>query len=207
MYLPHALKAATWEEAEGYKDQIPNLFAHMGRYYWEQGRSNDAEQLEIQVLKLQKEMLGERHPVTIRAMANLASTWWQQRRFDKAEQLNIQVLDLQKEVLGERHPNTILAMANLASTWRQQGRFDDAEQLQVEAVELYKKVLGAKHPDTIWAMENLTEMNRQSTSLDSEGSVSSSTQISFQEAIPRESRNRLRKWGGKLSRLGKSKKA
>jgi Tetratricopeptide repeat len=43
----------------------------MGRYYWEQGQSDEAEGLEIQVLELRKEVLGEKHPDTIRAMADL----------------------------------------------------------------------------------------------------------------------------------------
>jgi tetratricopeptide (TPR) repeat protein len=155
LYLPHVLKAAGWKEAEGYKDKVPDLFTRVGRYYWEQGRSNEAEQLDVEVLELRKEVLGAKHPHTILAMANLASTWWQQGRSDEAEQLEVEVLELRKEVLGAKHPDTISAMANLASTWRQQGRSDEAEQLEVEVLELQKEVLGAKHPDTISAIANL----------------------------------------------------
>ncbi|OBT39752.1 hypothetical protein VE00_10507 [Pseudogymnoascus sp. WSF 3629] len=75
------------------------------------------EQLDLQVLDLWKSVLGEKHPNTILAMANLALTWSQQGWSSEAEQLELQVLDLQKSVLGEKHPDTILAMANLASTW------------------------------------------------------------------------------------------
>ncbi|TVY22961.1 Calcium-independent phospholipase A2-gamma [Lachnellula hyalina] len=106
LYLPHALKAAAWKEADRYKDEAPGLFTRIGRYYWEQGRSDKAEQLEVEVLKLRKEVLGAKHPDTIRAIANLASTWWQQGRSDEAEQLGVEVLELQKEVLGAKHPDT-----------------------------------------------------------------------------------------------------
>jgi hypothetical protein len=71
------------------------------------------------VLELQKEVLGEKHPDTITAMANLALTWRQQGRSNEAEQLQIEVLELRKEVLGEKHPDTIRAMANLAIVRRQ----------------------------------------------------------------------------------------
>ncbi|KAK6605152.1 TPR domain-containing protein [Botrytis cinerea] len=125
------------------------------RYYWEQGHSEKAEQLDIEVLALRKEVLGEKHPDTIFAMENLASTWWQQGHSEKAEQLEIEVLALRKEVLGEKHPGTIFAMANLASTWRQQGHYEKAEQLEIEVLSLRKEVLGEKHPDTILAMANL----------------------------------------------------
>ncbi|KAM0147382.1 hypothetical protein ACHAPG_010623 [Botrytis cinerea] len=133
---------------------MTNLFPD-GRYYWEQGHSEKAEQLQIEVLALQKEVLGEKHPDTIFAMANLASTWWQQGYYKKAESLEIEVLALRKEILGEKHPDTIFAMANLASTWRQQGHYEKAEQLEIEVLALRKEILGEKHPDTIFVMANL----------------------------------------------------
>ena len=155
LYLPHALKAITWVEAEDYNEQAPLLLTHIGMYYWQQGRLDEAEKLEVQVLELQKRVLGEMHPDTIMAMANLASTWQHQGRLDEAEKLEVQVLELQKRMLGEMHPNTIMAMANLASTWWQQGRSDEAEKLQVLVLELQKRVLGEMHPNTIRAMANL----------------------------------------------------
>jgi tetratricopeptide (TPR) repeat protein len=166
LYLPHALKAVGWLEAEGFNDQAPSLLARIGIYYWQQGRSEEAEELEVQVLELRKSVLGEKHPDTILAMANLASTWQQQGRSDEAEQLEVQVLELQKSVLGEKHPATITAMANLTSTWWQQGRSDEAEQLEVQVLELRKSVLGEKHPATITAMANLTLIRNSATAID-----------------------------------------
>jgi hypothetical protein len=169
-YLPHSLKAVGWHEAESYRNLAPILLECMGRYYWEQGQSDEAERLEIQVLELRKDVLGEKHPDTIRAMGNLASTWHQQGRSDEAEGLKIQVLELRKDVLGEKHPDTILAMANLASTWHQQGRSDEAEGLDIQVLELRKDVLGEKHPDTIRAMANLSSTwHQQGQSDEAEG--------------------------------------
>ncbi|KAL5344298.1 hypothetical protein ACLOAV_010727 [Pseudogymnoascus australis] len=155
VYLPHALKSVSWKEADEYENRAPGLLGKMGRYYWEEGRSSEAEDLDLQVLDLRKSVLGETHPNTIRAMANLASTWQQQGRSSEAEDLQLQVLDLRKSVLGETHPNTIRAMANLASTWGQQGRSSEAENLELQVLDLRKSVLGEKHPDTILAMANL----------------------------------------------------
>ncbi|CZR68366.1 uncharacterized protein PAC_18265 [Phialocephala subalpina] len=163
LYLPHALAAAAWRDTEEYKDKGPLLLGRIGWFYWEQGRSDEAEKLEVEVLDLRKEVLGPKHPDTITAIANLASTWRKQGRSGEAEKLEIEVLDLQKEVLGPKHPDTITAMANLASTWWQQGRSHEAEKLQVEVLDLRKEVLGLKHPNTILAIENLAEIQRQST--------------------------------------------
>ena len=40
----------------------------------QQGQLDQAKKLKIKVLQLQKELLGERHPATIKAMADLAVT-------------------------------------------------------------------------------------------------------------------------------------
>jgi tetratricopeptide (TPR) repeat protein len=155
LYLPHTLKALARRDIKDYNDRIPGLLRRIGMYYWEQGRYDEAERLQLEVLKLYKEVLGEKHPNTIQAMSSLASTWWQQGRSDEAEQLELKVLKLRKEVLGIKHPDTIRAMANLALTWCQQDRSDEAEQLELEVLELCKEVLGIKHPDTIRAMASL----------------------------------------------------
>ena len=157
LYLPHALKAAEWKEAEGWSTRASILLGSIARYYLEQGRSSEAKELLTKVLHLRREVLGPRHPDTIRAMANLALTYRQQGQLDTAEKLETEVLQLQKQVLGSRHPDTIWAMANLASTYWQQGRFDstELEDLQIEVLELRKEVLGPEHPDSILAMKNL----------------------------------------------------
>ncbi len=88
------------------------------------------------MLTLQKRVLGEEHPDTLLAMANLASTYWDQGRWKDAEELQLQVLTSQKRVLGEEHPDTLSAMGNLASTYWNQGRQKEAEELQLQVLAL-----------------------------------------------------------------------
>jgi hypothetical protein len=45
--------------------------ANLALTWWQQGRSDEAEKLMIQVLELQKDVLGEKHPDTNRVLANL----------------------------------------------------------------------------------------------------------------------------------------
>ncbi|KAI9652346.1 MAG: hypothetical protein M1829_001669 [Trizodia sp. TS-e1964] len=153
--LPHALKVVECKEARNYKSVAPFLMADIGRYYWEQGRSNEAEQLQVEVLELQKEVLGPNDPHTITARANLAATWRQQGRLKQAENLLVEVLEFQKEVLGPNNPKTIRSMAHLAATLWQQGRSNEAEELDFKVLKLRIEALGPKDPDTITAMINL----------------------------------------------------
>jgi tetratricopeptide (TPR) repeat protein len=158
LYLPHSEKIARMLEVEGYVSNAPSLPDKMGFYYWQQGQSDKSEKLRLQVLELQENILGEKHPSTIRAMANLASTWLlygQSEKAEKAERLELQVLELRKIVLGEKHPETLCAMANLATNWHIQGKSDKAEKLDIQVLELQKAVQGEHHRQTIIAMANL----------------------------------------------------
>jgi hypothetical protein len=84
--------------------------ANLAATWQQQSRSDEAEELELQVLELRKDVLGEKHPDTITAMANLAATWRQQGQSDEVEQLQAQVVELWKSVLGNKHPHTVAAM-------------------------------------------------------------------------------------------------
>jgi tetratricopeptide (TPR) repeat protein len=155
LYLPHALKAVSWEEAEYYVQRAPQLLERIAMFYSEQGRSSEAEEVELKVLQMHEKRHGEEHPKTITAMSNLAFTWHRQGRFEEAEEAQSRVLKWKENAFGKEDARTITAMANLAGTWRQQGRFKEAEEAELEVLELRKKSLGETHPHTIIAMKNL----------------------------------------------------
>jgi hypothetical protein len=61
----------------------PNTLSSMinlASTYWNQGRWEDAEQLDIRVMEISKTKLGVDHPDTLSSMANLASTYRNQGR-------------------------------------------------------------------------------------------------------------------------------
>ena len=58
--------------------------------YSDQGKFNEAEQLEVQVLEMRKMLLGAKHPNTLLSMGNLAITYCNQGKFDEAKQLRHQ---------------------------------------------------------------------------------------------------------------------
>ena len=64
---------------EKHSDTI-SAMANLASTWQQQGRSEEAEKLKVEVLELRKSVLGEKHPDTILAMANLSLTWWQQGR-------------------------------------------------------------------------------------------------------------------------------
>ncbi|KAE9391888.1 TPR-like protein [Gymnopus androsaceus JB14] len=118
------------------------------------------EDLEDKVLSVHRQVLGEHHPDTLRAMADLAGTYRALGKLEAAEKLEEEVLPLRKQLLGEHHPDTLMAMANLAATYRVLGKLKAAEKLEEEVLPLHKQLLGEHHPDTLTAMANLAATYR-----------------------------------------------
>ena len=80
----------------------------LGRQSFEQSRSKEAaEAIHVEVLELQKEVLGEKYPETLVSMTGLASIYHQQGRPEEPEAIQVDVLELRKAVLGETHPDTV----------------------------------------------------------------------------------------------------
>jgi Tetratricopeptide repeat len=88
--------------------------ANLASTYQNQGRWNEAEQPQLQVIDTRKKLLGAEHPKTLTSMSNLASTYGKQGRWNEVEQLEVQVMDMKKKLLGAEHPYTLTSMANLA---------------------------------------------------------------------------------------------
>ena len=122
---------------------------------WNQGRRNEAEELEVRIMEPRKRVLGLEHPDTLIIMANLALKYRDQGRWNEAEELEVQVMEPRKRVLGPEHPDTLTSIANLASTYRVQGRWNEAEELGVQVMETSKRVRGPEHPATLISMSGL----------------------------------------------------
>ena len=53
----------------------------------DQGRLNEAEQLQVQIMEIRKKLHGAEHLATLTSMANLAITYRNQGRLSEAEHL------------------------------------------------------------------------------------------------------------------------
>ncbi|KAJ7806682.1 P-loop containing nucleoside triphosphate hydrolase protein [Mycena leptocephala] len=139
----------------GNQPVVVDFGVQYGIVYYHAARYEEAKEFGLAVIEKQKQVLGDNHSDTLRAMGNLASTYQKLGEFHKAEELAVVVLEKRKQVLGEEHPDTLLAMGNLASTYHYLGNLHKAEKLEVVVLEKQKQVLGDDHPDTLWTMGNL----------------------------------------------------
>jgi hypothetical protein len=81
----------------------------------DQGKYEAAEEMQWQVLELNKKMLGSEHSTTLTSMNNLAAVLRNQSKYEAAEEMQRRALKLREKVLGPEHPTTLLSMNNLAA--------------------------------------------------------------------------------------------
>ncbi|KAF5122585.1 Kinesin light chain [Metarhizium anisopliae] len=74
--------------------------------FWKQGRWEEAEKLEVQVMKTRKEKFGVDHSDTLTSMINLAHTWHDMGRTLNAVDLLRDCVRLQQVKLGLSHSET-----------------------------------------------------------------------------------------------------
>jgi tetratricopeptide (TPR) repeat protein len=108
-----------------------------------------------------KRILGEEHPDTLTARANLASSYWQAGRTNDAITIEEQVLADRARLLGQEHPDTLTTRANLASSYWQAGRTNDAITLLEQVLTESVRLLGQEHPNTLITRANLAGSYQQ----------------------------------------------
>ncbi|MFF3540167.1 tetratricopeptide repeat protein, partial [Streptomyces sp. NPDC002466] len=106
-------------------------------------------------------ILGDEHPDTLTARANLATSYRQAGRTDDAINLLEHVLADRERLLGNQHPHTLTTRNNLAASYWQAGRTDDAINLLEHALADRERLLGNQHPHTLTARANLATSYRQ----------------------------------------------
>jgi tetratricopeptide (TPR) repeat protein len=91
------------------------------------------------------EVLGDLHPSTLTARANLANSYRSAGRTPEAIQLEERVLTDSEQILGDLHPSTLTARANLANSYRSAGRTPEAIQLLTTTINQARQ-LTYEHP-------------------------------------------------------------
>jgi tetratricopeptide (TPR) repeat protein len=115
----------------------------------------EVEALQLEVLKIYKPLLDNRHPNTLRVMADLANTYVLQCRIQEAEELYTPLIENIKATFGTDHLETIRTSLNLAIMYKSQGRSHEAEVYAVTAFEASKRARGENDSWTISCMFRL----------------------------------------------------
>ncbi|KAJ0124193.1 Uncharacterized protein HZ326_31392, partial [Fusarium oxysporum f. sp. albedinis] len=157
-YMKHAIRVGEWAEVSRMEVKAANLLQRVSYFLYDRGRWREREPVDSRAWVLRRKVLGEKHPDTIRSMADLGTTYHAQGRHDEDEGISVKVLELRRQVLGEKHPDTIRSLADLGTTYHAQGRYDEALQLHQTALDLRRHVLGENHPDAMQSVAYLASI-------------------------------------------------
>jgi len=163
-----------------------------------------------ELMKLSREVRGNTHPETLRAINNYVNALIDRERFSEAEPLCKELLELRRAVQGPYHRDTLIALNTHANLLVGLGRETEAEPLMKEALELTRQFLGTETLDTIQVLSNYACI------LDHLGRVSESAPF-FKELVPLTSRvlgpdhpeslSALQDYVASLNKLGRREEA
>jgi CHAT domain-containing protein/Tfp pilus assembly protein PilF len=138
---------ARLDEAGKLDDEVHKLYG--------QGKAKAAVPLAKQALAINKEVLGEKHPVTALSLNNLGLLLRSIGDYAGARPYYEQALAIRKEVLGEKHPATATSLNNLGFLLNAMGDYPAARPYYEQALAINQEVLGEKHPDTANSLNSL----------------------------------------------------
>ena len=82
---PHEMRLETSES------NVSWMWTTIGETWHSEGRWTGSERLFLAAFRMRSSVLGEDHPDTLRAIADLAATYWNQGRRREAEELEVKV--------------------------------------------------------------------------------------------------------------------
>jgi eukaryotic-like serine/threonine-protein kinase len=130
----------------------------IGQTYEDLGLYPEAWMQLERALDLQRRVLGEYNPKTLKTMSRLGRTAQVQGKYPEAEVLLSQALAFQRRVLGPEHRDTLSSMNYLANVYADEGKYPPAQALYSETLEIRRRLLGPEHPDTLRSMNNLANV-------------------------------------------------
>ena len=114
-----------------------------------------ARQLEEETLRLSKAKLGNEHPMTLHALASVASDYSALGMHEQVLPLCQEILRFRHKRLGEDHPETIQSMHNLADAYLSLGRIEEVLPLYRDAVRINELQHGEKDARTLRSRADL----------------------------------------------------
>jgi serine/threonine protein kinase/Tfp pilus assembly protein PilF len=114
-----------------------------------------AESQYLQVLDVQRRVLGENDAATVSTMNDLAAVLTRESKFAQAEELYRKVVEIRRRTLGSADPSTLTTLNGLGVLYRNEGKYTEAEPVFQEALNGRRRSMGEKHRDTLSSMNGL----------------------------------------------------
>ena len=125
--------------------------------FQEQGKPEEAEKIERQILPIRMELFGPEDRDTLSSQVNLANDLCDEGKYAESEQIDRQAIVVRRRIAPD-DPLTAMEMSNLAATIAITGRYRESEQVNLEALAILNRTVGQEHPFTIKVRSNLADV-------------------------------------------------
>jgi tetratricopeptide (TPR) repeat protein len=132
-----------------WRTQLAQIWERISLVYWDEGRFNEAVQLQSESLKLWMRIRGENDSQTLSSMSMLASIYSTQGLWGIANGLQSRVIQQREIQLGANHPLTLESRHSRAMTMLKERRCDDAVAENLAVLDIRSEILGDHHSDTL----------------------------------------------------------
>jgi serine/threonine-protein kinase len=127
----------------------PELSASLGQladdhYYL--GHLDASDSLNRQLLVMNRQLYGERHPRVADILINLGATQQDRGRYAEAERLDREALDIIRAYYGEDHFQTADALTKVARALVFENKFAEGVPMLERALAIRERVFGPAHP-------------------------------------------------------------
>jgi serine/threonine-protein kinase len=140
---------------EGQPGALAGSLYELANVYFYAGRYKEAEELNRQVLEINRRSYGPEHPKVAEPLVNLGAIQQDLGDYGEAEKLHRQALAINRNFYGENHFRTASNLTMVARALVFQKRLDEASALLGEAAAIQERVFGANHPRVASAVNEL----------------------------------------------------
>jgi tetratricopeptide (TPR) repeat protein len=119
------------------------------------GHYPEAEALDRRLIKMHREIYGERHPLVAEDLINLGAIQQELAHYKEAEEFDRQALEITQAFYGKDHYKTASNLTLIARALLKQDRNDEAEELLNRALAIQESVFGKVHPRVASAVNEI----------------------------------------------------
>jgi len=141
-------------ELSGTLTELANCHFYAGHY-------DTSETLNKQLLAMDRQFYGERHPHVADDLINLGAIQYERTRFPEAESYYRQGLQITEDFYGKDHPATSSALTMLGRAVLSEGKLDEAAGILQEALRIQEKVYGKVHPRVAGTLNELGKISQR----------------------------------------------
>lgn len=150
----------------GSTTDLAESLTELANSHFYSGHYAASEALNQQVLTMDRQLYGDRHPHVADDLINLGAIQYDLGHYPEAERIDRQALDITQSFYGQNHPATASALTILGRTLVSKGNRDEAAGLLKQALAVEEQIYGPVHPRVAGTLNELGKISQQQGNLD-----------------------------------------